>query len=87
MEKIQHLLRLFEVFGAAQTLSETRVSSLVFNDGTRIRDLQSGRDIGVRRLDKAVQWFSDNWPANTEWPGGQARPDADPDGRTYRVTR
>lgn len=28
----------------------------------------------IRKYDEVVQWFSDNWPANTDWPAGFDRP-------------
>ncbi|WP_375458862.1 hypothetical protein [uncultured Enterovirga sp.] len=74
MASITHLLRLVEAFSAARGVSEARTSTLVFNDGGRILDLRSGRDIGTRRLDRAIVWFSDHWPTNAAWPPDVPRP-------------
>jgi hypothetical protein len=47
---------------------------LLFNDGKRIGLLRRGGDIGSRRLQEALQWLSDHWPAGAEWPSDIPRP-------------
>lgn len=74
MQGIDQLLRLIDIYRAAREVSDARVSTLVFNDGSRIAELRSGRDIGTRRLERAVLWFAENWPAGIEWPDGIERP-------------
>jgi len=60
----------------ARDLSVARVSTIVFNDGSKLGDLMSGAaDVTTRRYEKALQWFSDNWPDNTGWPAEVARPE------------
>ena len=36
--------------------------------------LEDGADLHTRRFEKAVQWFSDNWPAEAAWPEQIMRP-------------
>lgn len=74
MSSINHLLMLAEAYGAGRSLSASRVSTLVFNDGKVIDRLAAGADITVGRLERAMQWFSDNWPDDLAWPDGIARP-------------
>ncbi len=66
---------LTDAFGAARGIGEARVSTLVFNDGKRLRDLRAGEaDIGVRRLATAIQFLSNRWPNGAIWPEGIPRP-------------
>lgn len=78
MENITTLFDIVEAYRKARELSDARVSTLVFNDGGKIKSLREGTDIGVRRLQRAIQWFSDNWPENAVWPLSVARPDPAP---------
>ncbi len=54
---IQDLFRVIENYRVARGVSDARVSTLVFNDGAKIADLRAGRDIGARRLERAIGWF------------------------------
>lgn len=59
----------------ARGLSTARVSTLVFNDGSKLGDLMSGAaDVTTRRYERALHWFSDNWPEDAAWPRDVARP-------------
>jgi hypothetical protein len=72
---IPHLLSLVDEYRRVREVSDARVSTLVFNDGSRIAQLRDGRDIGTRRLDRAIQWFSDHWPEGADWPAVIVRPE------------
>jgi hypothetical protein len=75
MTPIEQILSAASAFAAAKELSESRVSTLVFNDGKRLKDLrENDRDIGTKIFARAMQWFSDNWPEGAAWPEGVARP-------------
>lgn len=74
MYGINALLTLVDAYRLAHKVSDARVSTLVFNDGGRIAMLRDGKDIGTRRLERAIQWFSDNWPADAVWPTEVQRP-------------
>ena len=80
MDKIASLFSCSAAFGQARGVSEARVSTLVFNDGKRLHRIRSGSDVGARQIDRAIQWFSDNWPAGTEWPADVPRPAPTADG-------
>lgn len=74
MSAIDDILAVAEAYAAARGLSEARVSTLCFGEGTRIKHLRSDGDMGARRIARALQWFSDNWPAGAPWPLAVARP-------------
>jgi hypothetical protein len=70
----QHVIDLLETYAVAKRLSLSRVSTLVFNHGDMARRLKDGSDITVGRAEAAVNWFDANWPEETPWPEGIARP-------------
>ena len=74
MNARQHLLNLIDAFAQAKGLSGSRVTTMAMNSGSVYRFLKDGKDITVGRLEMAVRWLSDNWPADTPWPEGIARP-------------
>lgn len=76
MKTIDTLLLLANTYCAAMALSESRVSTIIFNDGKILGRLRAGAEITVGRAEKATQWFSDNWPDGLAWPEDAARPSA-----------
>ncbi|MCC2608365.1 hypothetical protein [Neorhizobium petrolearium] len=74
MTLISSFLLLAETYCRAAGIAEATLSSRMFRDGKRIGQIREGSDIGVRRLDVAVQWLSDNWPEGFDWPAGVVRP-------------
>ena len=75
MTLIEQISTVAEAYCRARGLSVARVSTLVFNDGSKLGDLLGRRsDLTTRRYEKALLWFSVNWPAGAEWPDGVARP-------------
>lgn len=78
MNQIAELLSIVDAYMSATGRKETTVSTSVFNDGKKITGLRDGTaDIGTRRYNSAVVWFSENWPENAVWPDGIARPMAE----------
>ncbi len=74
MVTIASFMRLIEIYCQACGLAESTVSYRLFNDGKRVGDVRGGADIGIRRVERAMQWFSDNWPVTVEWPHDVPRP-------------
>ncbi len=68
------LLTLFECYCRRVKLSQSRVSSLVFNHGGRIARIRAGRDFTVGSYERALLWFSNHWPEKYPWPAGIERP-------------
>lgn len=78
MNQIQQMLALIDQFATAKGISTSRVTTIVFNSGAMYERLRSGSDITVGRLERAMQWFSDNWPDDLAWPEGIVRPTPKP---------
>ena len=72
---ITDLLSLIDAYCKARGVSEARASTLIFNGGARVAQIRTGSDIGVRRAHEAMQWLSDNWPADLDWPADIPRPE------------
>lgn len=68
------VLTLAEKFAGANELELVTVSSRVFGDSKKLAAIRGGADLTLERADKAVRWFSENWPASAPWPSDVARP-------------
>lgn len=73
MSGIEQLLLVARRYAEIEGIPLTTVSSRALNDGKKLGALESGADINVGRMERALQWFSDNWP-DGDWPGGVDRP-------------
>ncbi|RAI40133.1 hypothetical protein [Rhodoplanes roseus] len=74
MIDIAQFLRLVSAYGEASGLAESTISGRLFDDGKRIGMLRDGRDVGIRKVQAAVIWLSENWPADHPWPADIPRP-------------
>lgn len=74
MIEISHLLKVIDAYQAATGLTDSSISTYVFNDGKKVAHLRGGRGIDVRRFNYALHWFSNHWPEKTSWPFGVSRP-------------
>lgn len=75
MQLTDQLLTVARAYCAARKLSMARVSTLVFNEGKKLEAIQSGgADLATGRFERAMNWFSENWPVETEWPTNISRP-------------
>ena len=72
----KHLLELSDLYGQHANLSHWRVSFLATGNGQFFRGLKEGCSCTLKTASKVVAWFSDNWPADLEWPRDIARPSA-----------
>ena len=68
------LLTVANAYCSARDLSRSRVSTIVFNAGLKLDQIASGRDLATGNFERAMRWFSANWPDGLEWPEGVARP-------------
>ncbi len=68
------LILVFETYCRATGRSEARVSTQVLSGGKRILQIRDGGDIGTIGFERAMQWFSDHWPADVVWPDEIQRP-------------
>jgi len=75
MASMDQFFRLVERFAEAKGITESTASVHLFNDGKRLRLLREGGDLGVRKMEDAIQYLSDHWPEGTGWPREIKRPD------------
>ena len=68
-------LTLSEAYAKAVGRSEARVSTIIYGAGNAISRLRDGADMGSERLHNGIQWLSDNWPGETDWPTDVPRPE------------
>jgi len=54
--------------------SRARIATIIFNDGKKFDLIEGGADLGTRVYEKAMLWFSANWPEGVAWPKGIKRP-------------
>lgn len=71
----EKLLAVANVYAATTGLSRARVSTVVLNRGATLEAISDGRaDVTTGTYERAMRWFSENWPAGAEWPLGVERP-------------
>ncbi|WP_071971953.1 hypothetical protein [Sulfitobacter alexandrii] len=68
------IIRLADAYVEQTKLKLSTVSSYAANDGKFFRNLKLTSDVTIGRANRIVQWFSDNWPADLEWPDDIPRP-------------
>lgn len=73
MTCIDLILRLAAVYGEATGLGPSAVSWRVFGDSKKLPALRDGKDIQVRRCERALAWFAENWPEGAAWPADVPR--------------
>lgn len=74
MDLKSSLLALADRYCEATKLSRARVSTLIANDGKFLGRIEGKSGFTISTFERAVQWFSDHWPADTAWPEGVTRP-------------
>lgn len=73
MSPIENFLQLVDTYCGLCGIADATLSTRLFNDGKRIAAIRAGGDVGARRLQIAINWFSANWPRDTKWPAGAFR--------------
>ncbi|MEP9389622.1 hypothetical protein [Mesorhizobium sp. KR9-304] len=69
------LISVSNAYCAATRLSRSRVSTIVLNRGATLDKIAAGEsDINTGTFEKALLWYSANWPENAVWPDDVARP-------------
>jgi hypothetical protein len=74
MGGIDSLLAVARAYGAAAQVDLSTVSWRALGDTKKLPALVAGKDIQVRRYERAMQWFSNHWPPEAEWPAAVPRP-------------
>lgn len=70
-----HLLLVADAFCEKTGIGRQRLSTLTLGAGHRLETIAGGRDLNTGTFERAMQWLSDNWPPDTDWPAGVARPE------------
>ena len=74
MSGIDSLLKVARRYAEIEGVPLTTVSSRALNDGKKLAALEGGADINVKRMERALVWFSANWPTG-DWPVDVVRPE------------
>lgn len=61
-------------YAEAARIGRKRVSTIVLNRGSKLDDIADGGDLTTGTFEKAMLWFSLNWPEKIDWPAGIPRP-------------
>jgi hypothetical protein len=70
----EQLIAVSDAYAAARGIGRKRVSTIVFNRGSKLDDIVAGGDLGTGTFEKAMEWFSANWPDDVAWPKDVERP-------------
>jgi len=71
------LILVSDLYGQATGKGRQRVSTIVLNRGSTLDKIADGQaDLNTGTFEKAMLWFSRNWPDDAEWPSDVARPAA-----------
>lgn len=68
------LISVANAYSEATGASISTLSTKLFNGGGRLDAIASGGDLNTRNYERAMRWFSENWPEGVEWPKGVGRP-------------
>ena len=68
------LLLLANAYAEERNLKISTVSSYAANDGKFFDRLSEGAGCTLKTATRLLIWFSENWPAELEWPASIARP-------------
>jgi hypothetical protein len=74
MALTDQLLTVARTYAEARSLSLSRVSTIVFNDGKKIEAIENGADLQTQNFERAMGWFAENWPDGARWPADVPRP-------------
>lgn len=73
MTGTDQLLAVARTYAVARSLDLSTVSWRSLGDTKKLGAIENGADIQVRRFERTMQWFSDNWP-DVPWPSDVPRP-------------
>lgn len=71
---VRALIDLAERYAAHRGIKLATVSTYAAQDGKYFKNLKAGAGCTLRKASALVAWFSDNWPADLEWPRDIPRP-------------
>ncbi|MFA8441559.1 hypothetical protein [Yoonia sp.] len=69
------LVMMAEIYSAHTGLKLATISTYAKNDGKFFRDLkEKNAGCTLKTASRVMQWFSDNWADDLEWPKSVPRP-------------
>jgi hypothetical protein len=74
MEQRTNILTLLRHLCEHLGKSHWAISMRIFAKGDFFQKLLAGGDCRTSTAERALQWFSDNWPDDLAWPRDIARP-------------
>ena len=74
------VVMLIELLAASWHRSPHTIGRLASGSGDFYARLKRGHDLTTRRAERVVQWLSDHWPSDLEWPEDIPRPTPQPVG-------
>lgn len=78
-EQLIHVANLYaketDTRGRNGEISLAGISTKIFNDGKTLARVLAGGDVTTGSFERAIRWFSENWPADVEWPPTVLRPE------------
>ena len=74
MFTVDQFLTVYAAFCEVKGIERSTLSRRIFSRATRIEEIDRGGDIGFKLLQEKMQWLSDHWPADADWPKGIERP-------------
>lgn len=70
-----NLLRCAEAYASAKGMELSTLARLAAGDWRFFKNLNADdKTFTARKYDEVLQWFSNNWPSDTEWPAKLPRP-------------
>lgn len=75
----EQLLTIADLYAEASGIGRKRVSTVVLNGGGKLDAIAKGRDLTTGSFERAMTWFSRNWPADLDWPAHIDRPEVPQD--------
>lgn len=72
----ENLLRCAAVYAEAKEIGLSTLGRLAAGDWRFFDNLnKDDKTFTARKYDEVVKWFSDNWPADKDWPKDLVRPE------------
>jgi len=72
----QSLITVAQAFASGEGCALSTVSRRCRNDSGFFHRLSDeNKSFTARTFDEVMQWFSDNWPDDSDWPAAISRPD------------
>lgn len=70
----EQLLAVARAYSEATGRSLARIATVIHDQGALFKKLEAGGSCTIDTFEKAMRWFSANWPEGEPWPEGIARP-------------